>query len=171
MLCAAQLIQSDSQGDLSRLQAGESVMIKSASLLVCCILIIGGFGLPRSAQPERSHDEWLQERYFEATSIKEGMTRADLVKVFRVDGGLQPLGIPTRYVLKSSDMIKVDVEFDIPEEAKGKIFPEDLSSEMKSPAFDAEGRPVPRGDYQSMPNERLKIKSISRPYVEQFNCD
>jgi hypothetical protein len=147
-------------------------MIKSASWLVCCVLtVVVGFGLPRPTQPELSHDEWLRERYFEATSIKEGMTRADLIKVFGMDGGLQPAGVPTRYVLKSSNMIKVDVEFELPEGAKGKIVPEDLRNETESPSFDADGKPVSGGNYQLVPNEKLKIKSISKPYVEQFNAD
>jgi hypothetical protein len=145
-------------------------MIKSASLLICCILGFAGFSLFPQTNPDRSHDLWLQERYFEATSIKEGMTRADLIKVFRTDGGLQLL-LPTRYVLKGSNFIKVDVEFDVPQDAKEATVPEDMRDEMESPAFDLDGNPMPEQQYQYVPNEQLKIKSISRPYIEQFNYD
>ena len=143
-------------------------MTKSASLLICLSLTVGGLSLARQARPDRSHDLWLQERYFEATSISEGMTRADLMKVFRMDGGLQR-HLPTRYVLKSSDFIKVDVEFEGPPSAKGKIIlPEDLRSEMESPASDANPGLLER-NYLFLPNEQLKIKSMSRPYIEQLN--
>jgi len=121
--------------------------------IVCVLLTFSG--LPRS---DRSHDQWLQERYFEATSIKEGMTRADLVKIFRMDGGLQPF-LPTRYVLKSSSLIKVDVEFDVPE--GGKVLPEDLRFEMDDL----------KDQFQFVSNDKLKIKRISRPYVEPFSYD
>jgi hypothetical protein len=124
--------------------------------VVCALLTIGATsGLPES---DRSHDQWLQERYFEATSIKEGMTRADLVKIFRMDGGLQPM-LPTRYVLKSSSFIKVDVEFDVPE--GDKAVPEDLRFEMD---YLKEG-------FRYISNDMLKIKRISRPYVEPFSFD
>jgi hypothetical protein len=88
--------------------------------VVCALLTISATsGLPQS---DRNHDQWLQERYFEAISIKEGMTRAELLKIFRMDGGLQLL-LPTRYVLKSSSLIKVDIEFDVP--TGSKVLPED----------------------------------------------
>lgn len=139
------------------------------SILLVSLLTINGFTVSRP-QSDFAHDRWLQERHFEAISIKVGMTRADLLKVFRMDGGLQSL-LPTRYVLKSSNFIKVDVEFDVPEGEKGKVIPEDLRFEMESPAFDFEGKPAPGYDYRFVPNDNLKIKSISRPYLEQFNLD
>lgn len=145
-------------------------MTKSASLLICFSLTLGGLSLARQARPDRAHDLWLQERYFEATSVKNGMTRADLLKVFRMDGGLQR-HLPTRYVLKSSDFIKVDVEFEGPPSAKDKIIlPEDLRPEMESPASDSGGNPgLLERNYLFLPNEQLKIKSMSRPYIEQVN--
>lgn len=138
-------------------------MLRSVRLIVCCILTAGGFAMFQPNQPERSHDEWLQQRYAEATSVKAGMTRADLMKLFRADGGLQ-LILPTRYVLKSSDMIKVDVEFDVPEGVNSKIVPED---ETMIPLIVTS----PTDKYQVVPNEKLKIKSISKPYLEPFAVD
>jgi len=107
-------------------------------MIICSVLILPGL-TSSSRQTDPNHDKWLQERYVEATSIKEGMTRADLLKVFRMDGGLQ-LHLPTRYVLKSSNLIKVDVEFD----AMG-------GSEE---------------NLRSVPDDKLNIKRISKPYVE-----
>jgi hypothetical protein len=133
------------------------------SCLLCCFLLITNGLTPTSPpQSDRLHDQWLQERYFEATSIKEGMTRSDLLKVFRMDGGLQPF-LATRYVLKASNFIKVDVEFDVPIDAKGKILPEDLRHEMENSSA--------KENYRFVTNEKLIIKSISRPYLEQFAYD
>jgi hypothetical protein len=126
-------------------------------LAVCCVLTVEGSTF-LATQKDRDHDQWLKERYWEATSIKEGMTRADLVKVFRIDGGLQRL-LPTRYVLKRSSFIKVDVEFEVP--SSGRIVPEDLGFEWRDS----------NEDIQFIPNDKLKIKRISAPYLEQFNYD
>jgi hypothetical protein len=68
-------------------------------------------------------------------------------------------------------MIKVDIEFDVSEGARGKIIPEDLRYEMESSGYDSEGRAVEREKYQYVANEKLKIRSISKPYIEHFNYD
>jgi hypothetical protein len=133
-------------------------MLKSISLLACLFVVITGF--TRSSQsPDRVHDQWLLERYSEAISIKEGMTRADLLKLFRTDGGLQSF-LPTRYVLKRSNLVKVDVDFDVPAGVNGKIVPEDLRFEMQN-----------AGDVHFVSNDKLKIKRISKPYVEPSDSD
>ena len=135
-------------------------MTKSTLLLVFLMLTFSAFNWSRPAQTEQSHTMWLEERYVEATTVKEGMTRADLVKLFGVDGGLQKL-LPGRYVLKSCSMIKVDVEFDVPEAAQSKtIIPEDLRHES-----------LAEDKYEFVPNEKLKIKNISRPYLEPAYYD
>lgn len=133
----------------------------SASIVLGCVLIAGGLCLSQGSQSQRQHDEWLQAKYSEATSVKVGMTRADLIKIFRMDGGLQPLGIPTRYVLRGTSMIKVDVKFEQPPDATKIVLPEDLKLE-------AEGEPE---RYQIVPNEELKITEISKPYLEPFFYD
>ncbi|HEY8228736.1 MAG TPA: hypothetical protein VIG25_25950 [Pyrinomonadaceae bacterium] len=125
--------------------------------IVCSLLIVTG-PTPRLPQMDPNHDQWLQERYFEATSIKEGMTRADLLKVFRMDGGIQLL-LPTRYVLKDSNFIKVDIEFDVP--AGQRIVPDDSRFEMRDSSE----------NFQFVSNEKLKIKRISKPYIEPFAND
>ena len=133
------------------------------------LLTTSGFPSFTPIQTNRQYDEWLLQKYFEATSLKEGMTRAELLKVFRMDGGLQSF-LPTRYVLRSSNMIKVDVEFEIPAGLKGRIIPEEFRNEMKVIEGDSTSTSAEQ-EYQFIANEKLKIKSISRPYVEQFNYD
>ena len=122
-------------------------------MIICSVLTLTGWVY----QTDRNHDEWLQQRYVEATSIKEGMTRADLLKVFQMDGGLQTL-LPTRYVLKNSNLIKVDVEFDVP--VGSRMIPED----MRFGRSESEG-------VQFVSNDKLKIKRISKPYLEPLYVD
>jgi hypothetical protein len=90
----------------------------------------------------QSPDQWLQDRYKEATSIKAGMSREDLLKVFMEDGGLNTIPA-TRYVLRSCHLIKVDVEFDT---KHGQAYEEKMDRE-------------------------LKIKQISKPYLENMFID
>lgn len=146
-------------------------MSKLVLLIICSIFTISLFNSFHPAQSEQSHRQWLQDRYFEAVSIKEGMSRADLLKLFEMDGGIQ-LMLPERYVLKSCGLIKVDIKFDVPNEAKTKIIPEDLRFEMASPTIDLEGKPSStKEDIQFVPNEKLKIKTVSRPYIEPEAID
>ncbi len=90
-------------------------------------------------QPSGSHEAWLQARMTEATSVKPGATRADLLKIFEADGGLQRIPA-ARYVLITCHLIKVDVEFEPPE----------------PPSAD---QPVPA-------DADLKIATVSKPYLE-----
>jgi hypothetical protein len=76
----------------------------------------------------------------EADSVSVGMSRADLLKAFEPDGGLQRIP-PVRYVLRSCSLIKVDVQFDISREAYLSHRPADTY---------------------------LKITAISKPYLESM---
>lgn len=117
-------------------------MIKR-SLLICCLMIIAGASsMSHSFQAEQTHGQWLKERYEEATSIKVGMTRADLKKLYYEDGGFQS-ATKYRYVLKSSGLIKVDVEFDSPGDMNNRTATDQL----------------------------IRIKSISKPYLEEMFLD
>ncbi len=113
--------------------------------LVCTLVMTG----KTMAQAQRPTDEsakhylWLSDRLQEAESIKPGMTKADLLKVFFPDGGLQHFQ-PQAFVLRSCNMIKVEVTFDLPEGASPGNLP---------------------------PASELKIKSISKPYLEYMHAD
>ena len=115
--------------------------MKALLLLICIVVALGPATLS-TAQSEQTHSQWIEERYREATSIKEGMTVADLQKVFTEDGGLQS-SPSLRYILKSCMWIKIDVQFDIPEGDKRQ--------------------------YPPSPNAR--IKNVSKPYLEQMMID
>ncbi|MDQ3817391.1 MAG: hypothetical protein M3362_06840 [Acidobacteriota bacterium] len=119
-------------------------MLKTLLVLGFLFLSIGTIAVSPSNRSEASQNprQWLEERYKEATSIKVGMSRAELMKVFEEDGGLQRIPA-SRYVLKSCPMIKVEVAFDV---EYGQA-------------------------YREKPDEELKIKSISKPYLEYMNTD
>jgi len=55
--------------------------------------------LPPKHTDDKAHQQWLEARYKEATSIQPGMTRAELLKLFIEEGGLQ-LNPPRNYVFK-----------------------------------------------------------------------
>jgi len=118
--------------------------MKIGILLVAGLLVIAGTRsyLPAQTANDQAHQQWLEERFKEATSIKKGMTRADLLKLFEEDGGLQtiPAG---RYVLKSCRLIQVEVKFD----TKYGV------------------------NYKPTPDEKLKILEISKPYLERMAAD
>jgi len=88
---------------------------------------------------EVKHYDWLGHLLDEAYSINTGMSRADLLKVFDVDGGLQRIP-PERYILRSCDMIKVKVQFELPKGTSRANLP---------------------------PDKEVRISAISKPYLER----
>ena len=88
-----------------------------------------------------SHTQWMEARMAEAARIKPGMTRAQVLKVMTMDGGLQSYGIaaPQRYLLLSCPLIKLDITFDASN-----------ASSVEQRLLDPEAR----------------VKSVSKPYLE-----
>jgi len=117
--------------------------MKIAILLIAGLLVVAGTRTYSPAQTanDQAHQQWLEERHKEAISIKAGMTRADLLKLFYQDGGIQT--IPARYVLKSCMLIQIEVKFD----ANYGV------------------------DYKRMPDENLKIVEVSKPYLDRMHVD
>ena len=112
-------------------------------LIAGLLVVIGASRSPFAQSPDdKAHGQWLEERYKEATSIKPGMTRADLMKLFMEDGGFQG-GHARPYVLKSCFLIKIEVKFDRPY------------------GFDS----------RSMPDNEFKIVEVSKPYLERMAID
>ena len=69
--------------------------------------------LTRSANRESSaqaHTAWVLHTLERMETIKPGMTRADLLKVFRTEGGLST-GLLRTFVSQDCPYFKVDVEF------------------------------------------------------------
>jgi len=121
--------------------------MKIGVLLFAGLLVVTGASVRHVAQDidDKAHQDWLEARYKEATSIQPGMTRADLMKLFDQEGGLQGDGLqaPARYVLKNCFLIHIDVTFD---------------------------RPT-REASRNVPDEQLKIVEVSKPYLARLVID
>ncbi len=92
-------------------------------LLLLSVIVIGGSASIRtkgSANPEpcaQGHEVWLAHLMEKMETIKPGMTRWDVLKVFRAEGGVPaPTPTPTglqrsRFVSQDCPIFKIDVEF------------------------------------------------------------
>jgi hypothetical protein len=118
------------------LSATESTIMKMLSLLF-------GFGLltfvsaatilPSSKSVTDEHTEWIAKSLKEIETVKVGMTRGDLLKVFSEEGGLSTRTW-RRYVYRECPYIKVDVEFQpVGEPAKPTQNPQDKIIKISRP--------------------------------------
>jgi hypothetical protein len=96
-------------------------------LFVFLLFSIGVIGVSASLRPTLSagpqpcaqdHEVWLTHLTEKMETIKPGMTRWDMLKVFRTDGGppsRKDVGLPTllrqTFVSQDSPYFKIDVEF------------------------------------------------------------
>jgi len=85
--------------------------MKIGILFVVLLVATGAQSFIRTQDAdEKAHQQWLEARYKEATSIKPGMTRADLLKLFWPNGGF--ITTTQYYSLKTCPLIKIGVSFD-----------------------------------------------------------
>jgi hypothetical protein len=100
---------------------------------------------PRLGQGPSTQDHvvWVGQVLKQMQTIKPGMTRTDLLKVFRTEGGLST-GLQRTFVSRDCPYFKVDVEF----EAVGR------------PSHDADGRDTLVEGSQDI------IVNVSRPYLQ-----
>jgi hypothetical protein len=86
-------------------------------LLLVSIIVVGGSASFRPAQSAsaepcaQDHEAWLTQVLGKMETIKPGMTRFDLLKVFRTEGGL-PRGLRETFVSQDCPYFKIDVEFE-----------------------------------------------------------
>lgn len=118
-------------------------------LVVCVVLlsVTASSGAPTVAQDRdpvsAAHVEWVAQSLREMENVKPGMTRGDLLEVFRGEGGFFN-GLRRTYAYRRCPYFKVHVEF----EPVGRS------------ARDEEGR------ITLVEAEHDVIKSISRPYLQ-----
>src|SRR6266478_3326498 len=105
---------------------------------------------PRLAQGPSTQDHvaWVAQALKQMQTVKPGMTRSDLLKVFTTEGGLST-GLHRTFVSQDCPYFKVDVEF----EAVGR------------PSRDANGRVTLVEGSQDI------IVKISRPYLQFSHAD
>lgn len=88
-------------------------------------------------------DEWVRDTLAKMESIRPGMTRNELMKVFRTEGGLST-GLRRTFVSRECPYFKVDVQF----RAVGR------------PDRDSDGRVTLEEDARDI------IVQVSRPYLQ-----
>ncbi len=97
---------------------------------------------PHASSIDQQHTEWIAAALREINTIHIGMNRADLMRVFTTEGGMEFKDSATshrKYVYRKCPYIKVD-----------------MTLEITSPETD-------------LPTDR--IKEISRPYLEWTIAD
>lgn len=91
-------------------------MSGSKRMVLFCILFLGAVAVSQSqerltaSQVDPEHTRWIAGALKAIQTIKVGMTRADLMKLFTVEGGLSTTSQRT-YVYQQCPYIKVDVKF------------------------------------------------------------
>jgi hypothetical protein len=91
-------------------------MSGSKRTVLFCILFLGAIAVSQSqerlaeSQVDPEHTRWIAGALKAIQTIKVGMTREDLMKLFTVEGGLSTTSQRT-YVYQQCPYIKVDVEF------------------------------------------------------------
>ena len=85
------------------------------SFILLAISIVAGLTVfARSgaqSQDAKSHSEWIAQSLREMETVKVGMTRTDLLKVFGEEGGLSTR-TQRQYIYRECPYIKVAVEFE-----------------------------------------------------------
>ena len=82
-------------------------------------------------QVDQEHTQWIQRVMNSILTIKPGMTRKDLSRVFTTEGGLSTRS-ERRYVYKHCQNIKVDVQFS-PVDQDANESPEDKIVTISKP--------------------------------------
>lgn len=80
---------------------------------------------------DQEHTQWIQRVTNSILTIKPGMTRKDLSRVFTTEGGLSTRS-ERRYVYKHCQNIKVDVQFS-PVDQDANESPEDTIVTLSKP--------------------------------------
>lgn len=93
------------------------------SLLALGLIIVvsaAAIWSPSKSATTDEHTEWIAKSLKEIETVKAGMTRADLLKVFKEEGGISTRTW-RRYVYRDCPYIKVDVEFEPVGELENKV--------------------------------------------------
>src|ERR1700753_764005 len=88
-------------------------------------------------QEARKHSEWVEKSLKEMQTIKTGMSRGDLLKVFTKEGGISTRTWRT-YVYHECPNIKVDVKFEPVEDVNDGLteYKSDRIVEISKPYLD-----------------------------------
>lgn len=110
--------------------------MKTLILLFACGLVTvvsAAAILPSSKSRSDEHTEWIAKSLKEIETVKVGMTRGDLLKVFEEEGGISTRTW-RRYVYRECRYIKVDVDFEpVGEPEKRSQSPQDKIIKISKP--------------------------------------
>ena len=84
------------------------VLVSGISLVMFTMIIASS---AQTSRQTKGHSEWVAQSLSTIETIKVGMTRRDLLKLFTVEGGLSNRTTRT-YVFRECPYIKVDVTFE-----------------------------------------------------------
>jgi hypothetical protein len=114
-----------------------------AALALVSAIAISAVGSASQSACVQAHEVWVGHALEKMETIKPGMTRDDLLKVFRTEGGLST-GLHRTFVSQDCAYFKVDVDF----RAVGR------------PDRDSDGRVTLEEDARDI------IVQVSRPYLQ-----
>jgi hypothetical protein len=108
-----------------------SLMLLTVSIVIAFTAFIRS---PAQSQDPKNHSEWIAKSLNEMQTIKVGMTRSELLKVFKEEGGISNRAW-RRYVYRECSYIKVDAEFEPVEEPQDKLtqHPNDKIAKISKP--------------------------------------
>lgn len=117
--------------------------MSTAALMALCLIINTTSVAEELSSVTREHTEWVAESLREMKTVRVGMTRAELLRVFATEGGLST-GLRRTYVYSECPYIKVDVEFEpvgrSARDTEGRVTliesDEDLISQISKPYLD-----------------------------------
>ena len=99
----------------SRLLEDEKIIVRKVALMLLASIAVLALSMSclsgTESQNAQEHTQWIANSLKEMETIKVGMTRADLLRVFTEEGGLSTRTWQ-RYVFRECPYIKVDVEFE-----------------------------------------------------------
>ena len=103
------------------------------------VLVIALFGLGLWNQ-ESTHVQWVASALTEMETVKVGMKREELLRVFTTEGGISSPS-QRRYVYRNCPLFKVDVQFQTQKDASGRAVesPNDVITTISKPFIE---RPI-----------------------------
>lgn len=107
----------------------------AAALLVAMVVGVLGQEIKIDARPEQKiddeHTQWIDQVMRSIATVKPGMTRRDLLRVFTEEGGISARS-QQRFVYRHCPYIKVDVQFSPLDDAQERS-PDDKIAKISRP--------------------------------------
>ena len=119
------------------------IKIYISIIFLCAFTCVVSAQALQNSEKSDEQTKWIGESIQEINTLKVGDARANLLKIFTIEGGIST-ALKQTFVYRKCPYIKVDVEFE----------------PIGRPERNTEGR------ITSVEDNRDKIKFISKPYLE-----